>query len=75
MEITLQIDPNLQARLDRIVKQFGHNAEYWLLELARVGSEDFEDSIIASKRRMEFEESGAEAIPLDEIIEKYDSND
>jgi hypothetical protein len=64
MEITLHIDPDLQSWLDRMVKEFGHNHEYWLMEAARVNREDLEDSLIAAKRDAEFQTSGAEAIPL-----------
>ncbi|MEO6562146.1 MAG: hypothetical protein ABIN99_03735 [Nitrosospira sp.] len=49
MEITLQIDPDIESQLDHLVAEYGHNREYWLMELARVGREDLEDSLLADK--------------------------
>lgn len=71
MEITLQLDPDIQCWLDRIVKEHGHNHEYWLMELARIGRENLEDSLLADEAMMELKASGGKTVPIEEVMRKY----
>ncbi|MBA4143812.1 MAG: hypothetical protein H0X43_12675 [Nitrosospira sp.] len=42
MKITLDIKPEIEFRLNRLVEQYGHNREYYLSELVRTGMKNLE---------------------------------
>jgi RHH-type rel operon transcriptional repressor/antitoxin RelB len=67
MEITLQIDPDIEAYLERIVREYGHSPEYWLMELARNGREDLEDALLADKAMEEIRSGKARLYTTEEM--------
>lgn len=69
METEILIDPDLTPWLDRMVKQFGHNRFYWLMEAARAGRESVEDTLTAD-RIMEDIRQGRERTYTDEELER-----
>jgi RHH-type rel operon transcriptional repressor/antitoxin RelB len=69
MEITLQVDPDIAIYLERIVREYGHSPEYWLMEMARNSREDLEDVLLADKA-MEEVRSGRERIYSTEEMER-----
>jgi predicted DNA-binding protein len=69
METEILIDPDLTPWLDRMVKEYGHNRLYWLMEAARAGRENVEDTLIAD-RVMEDIRQGRERTYTDEELER-----
>ncbi len=75
MELTLQVDPDIAIYLERIVQEYGHNPEYWLMELARNSREDLEDALLADKAMQEMKANGEKGISSEEIKGKYGIQD
>lgn len=75
MEVTLQIDPDIQAWLNRIIEQYGRTPEYWLMELARANRENLEDSLEADRALEEMRIKGEKPIPAEEVKRKYGIQD
>ncbi|WP_081353672.1 hypothetical protein [Nitrosospira multiformis] len=74
-EITVRLGPDIDERLTRLVEEYGHNKQYYLIELARNGIEALEDALEADRVVMLSRLKGEKMIPLEDIMRKYDIQD
>ena len=74
-EIIVRLDPDIDERLTRLVEEYGHNKQYYLIELARNGIEALEDALEADRAVMLSRLKGEKMIPLEDIMRKYDVQD
>jgi predicted DNA-binding protein len=74
-EITVRLDPDIDERLTRLVEEYGHNKQYYLIELARNGIEALENALEADRVVMLSRLKGEKMIPLEDIMRKYDIQD
>jgi predicted DNA-binding protein len=74
-EITVHLDPDIDERITRLVEEFGHNKQYYLIELARNGIEALEDALEADRRMTLSRASGEKPLPLEEAMRKYGVQD
>ncbi|SDZ76449.1 hypothetical protein SAMN05216411_101280 [Nitrosospira multiformis] len=74
-EIAVRLGPDIDERLTRLVEEYGHNKQYYLIELARNGIEALEDALEADRVVMLSRLKGEKMIPLEDIMRKYDIQD
>jgi predicted DNA-binding protein len=74
-EITVRLGLDIDERLTRLVKEYGHNKQYYLIELARNGIEALEDKLEADRAVMLSRLKGEKMIPLVDMMRKYDIQD
>ena len=74
-EITVRLGSDIDERLTRLVEEYGHNKQYYLIELARNGIEALEDTLEADRVVMLSRLKGEKMIPLEDIMRKYDIQD
>lgn len=74
-EITVHLDPDIDERLARLVEEYGHNKQYYLIELTRNGIEALEDALEADRVVMLSRFKGEKMIPLEDMMRKYDVQD
>ena len=44
MELRLEINPDIELRLNRLVERYGHDREYYLSELTHTGIKNLESA-------------------------------
>ena len=68
MPTSIQLDPEMEARLEKLAEATGHRKLHNLFQLIEQGMEDMEDAYLGVAALEAHHRSGEAAIPLDQVI-------
>jgi RHH-type transcriptional regulator, rel operon repressor / antitoxin RelB len=75
MPTSIRLDPESEARLDRLASQTGRTKAYYLRELVANGLEDLEDYYLAAATLERVRKSEEPVCSLDEVARDLDLAD
>jgi RHH-type transcriptional regulator, rel operon repressor / antitoxin RelB len=73
--LAIRLPPEIEAELTALAKRTGRTKTFYAREAILNYLEDLEDAAIAEKRLDAFYKSGKKAIPLAEVLKRYDMED
>jgi RHH-type transcriptional regulator, rel operon repressor / antitoxin RelB len=69
--LAIRLPPEIEKRLTALAKKSGRTKTFYAREAILQHLEDLEDAYIGEKALREFEKSGENAIPIEEIMKDY----
>jgi RHH-type transcriptional regulator, rel operon repressor / antitoxin RelB len=73
--LTIRLPPEIEKQLGDLAKKTGRTKTFYAREAILNYFEDMEDRIIAENAWKEFEMSGRETVPLEDVLKRYGMDD
>lgn len=73
--LSVRLPENLENRLNKLARATKRSKSFYVREAIERSIEDLEDAYLAESAYEEFIKSGAEAIPMEEVMKSLDLED
>lgn len=75
MPISIRLPEDVEARLKNLSTLTGRSKTYYVTQAIYAYLDDLEDLYLAEQRLIDYRAGKSEAIPLDDVMKRYDLED
>ncbi len=69
--VALRLPDEVAQRLNRLADRTGRSKTFYMIEAIREHLDDLEDLYLAEQRLIDIQAGKSQAVPLEEVIERY----
>jgi len=75
MAVSLRLPEDISSRLQSLAKKTGRSKTFYMIEAIREHIDDLEDLYLAEQRLVDLRSGKTKAVPLEDVMKRYDLDD